>query len=173
MLQFNFPGRNLLLWCKINCNPSFSVFFILFFWRFFFWTRLNHVAMMGMTQLQRVRSAGKTCQAARSKLCCCTRFFLVRYVTLLIPGACCLLKLSYLRVCLCRVEEKYDTPNEKWRFFCFFSLQPIFVRGWNASLKLPPLKGRRWNVFFPSKEFPLLAAFLRFFSVLLTGCPLL
>lgn len=36
MLQFNFPGRNLLLWCKINCNPSFSVFFILFFWRFFF-----------------------------------------------------------------------------------------------------------------------------------------
>lgn len=87
---------------------------------FFFWARLNHVAMMGMTQVQRVRSAGKTCQAARSQSCSCTRFFPVRYVTLLIPGACCLLKLSYLRVCLCRVEEKYDTPNEKWRFFCFF-----------------------------------------------------
>lgn len=138
-------------------------FFYIIFLTFFFLTRLNHVAMTGMTQVQRVRSAGKSCQAARSTLCCCTRFFLVRYVTLLIPGACCLLKLSYLRVCLCRVEEKYDTPNEKWRFFLFFSLQPIFVRGWNTSLKLPPLKGRRWNVFFPSKEFPLLAAFLPFF----------
>lgn len=84
------------------------------------------------------------------------RFFLVRYVTLLIPGACCLLKLSYLRVCLCHVEEKYDTPNEKQTLFVF-SLQPIFVR---YQFKAPAFKGTALRRVFPSDEFPLLAAFL-------------